>query len=237
MKIGILTAVWGRHEIFNLFANYVDRMKTIEGVEIIPVAVGSEGSVSKALCEKRGFHYIESVNDPLGVKWNNGMEYMKTFKPDYVLNMGSDDIHCNLLLEKYVQKMKEGIDFIGIIDCYFFEMTTRKLIYWKGYNNHRRGETIGMCRALSSKLLDQVGWKPWKGAGNSGLDGQMMKNISSLNYKTHNFNCLEEGIFAVDLKTNKNVTKFSAYPNTVNVNFRQMKNFIPEKEYKKIVRL
>ena len=94
--------------------------------------------------------------------------------------LGSDDIVCSKLLDVYTPSMEKGIDLIGLIDCYFLDARDSTLKYWKGYTNHRIGESIGMARMMSKDLLERMNWNVWSKGLKKGLDSSMMRNLRSL---------------------------------------------------------
>jgi hypothetical protein len=55
MRIAIVTAVWRRHDIFELFAKGIHELEKIEGIGIITIVAGSERELSKNLVEKHNF--------------------------------------------------------------------------------------------------------------------------------------------------------------------------------------
>ena len=77
-------------------------------------------------------HYIETENNPLSNKMNATVLRAKALQSDYVLCMGSDDSAPQSICLIRAQ-MREGIDFIGLTDFYFYHIPTRKAMYWGGY--------------------------------------------------------------------------------------------------------
>jgi len=159
MRIGIKTMMWKRPQVFEIYAAGIKRL--MDNFGVMPFIVGSEGDVSRKMCYKHGFNYIEYHNTPLGAKANAAMKAMEGHNLDYVINLGSDDLISDSLMELYIKYMKEGYDFIGIKDLYFYDCIGKRLIYWDGYksgNPDRRGESVGVGRVLSSSLLDMFKW-------------------------------------------------------------------------------
>lgn len=209
MKLGILTAVWKRYEVLETFKEGIERLKKHSNIEIEVVAVGSEGKQSANACKE--FHYVEYENNPLSDKWNAGMLKMKELNVDYVLCMGSDDLMCNNSLDKYVEAMEFGYDFIGLLDCFIYDSKTNDLRFWVGYNGKRVGETAGIGRCLSKRLLDIFEWKPWADAHDRGLDGTMFNKLKDIPHTQKVFGCLKDNIFAVDIKDAYSLTSFSHF--------------------------
>lgn len=236
-KIVILTPLWKRHDVFQF---YIDRFKRIKQYKkkfkIDIVVVGSEGLVTRDLCEKSGFYYLESSNQPLGRKLNYGMKFCKQLKPDYVMGVGSDDIMSESLLDFYLESMDKGIDFIGLLDCYFYDLLSKRLIYWGGYTNHRIGETIGTFRMLSSRLLGALNWEPWDSELSKSLDGSMMKKLAKINYNKISLSVKNADVLAVDLKNEFSINKFRIFENSNEMDdLKFFKKYLKEIEYKSIM--
>jgi hypothetical protein len=230
VRIVILTAVWKRHELFEIFKMGVERIKDNTDHEVILVTVGSEEI-------KFSENHLEYPNQPLSDKWQKGIEFVKDFDPDYVLFLGSDDLICSNLINTYSSEMEKGTDLIGLIDCYFLDSRNDKLSYWIGYTNHRYGESIGMARMMSRRLLDKMNWKLWKSDLKKGLDGSMMKNLKRVEYTEKMFNCRKENIAALDIKTDLNVSNIKTYSNLYTLDFNSLSKMISDKEFYAILNL
>lgn len=229
MHITICTAVWKRPEIFALFARGVELLRSSSHATISVVVAGSEGPRSRRMVEQWPYHYIETENNPLSNKMNATVLRAKALQSDYVLCMGSDDIlHPNLfaLLER---KMREGIDFIGLTDFYFYHIPTRKAMYWGGYRRGpRKGQTVGAGRVLSAKLLNQLGWKPWGSGLDKMLDMSMLNNIKATEHTAYSFSCMAHGVHGVDLKSETNLTPFANWDNSCIIDNHLIKHNFPD---------
>ena len=230
MKVVILTAVWKRHKLFEIFRQGIERVKRNTEHEIVLVTIGSE---------KKEFssNHIETNNFPLSNKWQTGLTAIRELNPDYVLMLGSDDFICSNLLDVYTDEMEKGTDLIGLLDCYFFDARVNKLNYWVGYRNHRRGESIGMARMISKKLLDRLDWKVWHKPLNKGLDGEMMRVFKRLPFTQAMFSCKEQNIMAVDVKTKVNVSNINTYRDLHLVDTKILSTFISDNEYDSLIKL
>lgn len=171
-KIILLTCVWARHKLTKIFLEYYQSLKNklSETIDLILVAVGSEGQKSYQLCEQYKFEYYEHPNNPVSDKWEYAIQLTKSYNPDGVIIMGSDDFVNEQLILHYIQFLNEGVLFAGLTDSYFFDLQSTELIHWKGYGGKikdngmpkRLGETIGACRLLSKKLLEILDYSLWK---------------------------------------------------------------------------
>ncbi|WP_302554568.1 hypothetical protein [Comamonas kerstersii] len=183
LRIVLLTCVWQRPALTEIFLNYYKGIaKKLEGeIELILMAVGSEGDSSRKLCEKYGFYYLEYKNLPLSDKWEFGLKNSREFDPDAVIIVGSDDFLSFSLFRCYANFLNEGYLFVGISDACFLDLAnSEKILYWKGYGglNRDRGmpwrlnETLGMGRMYSGLLLKHMDYSLWHGIHiNKGLDG------------------------------------------------------------------
>lgn len=175
------------------------------------VAVGSEGATSKALAKKHGWSYLEHPNKFLSDKWNAGVRLAKTLKPDAVLILGSDDVMSIPLLEHYAGLVNK-VHYAGLLDIYFLDASSFRAIHFLGYiDKHRKGETVGAGRLLSSTLLDQLNWTPWAPKLRRSLDASMTQKIKKLKVKCHAFRMNQvKGGALIDIKTGTNIGTFKA---------------------------
>jgi len=236
MKIGILSAMWQRPGIFEIFATGINRLR--DQFDITPVIVGSEGEVSKALCKKYGFLYLERPNNPLGRKFNAGLQVFKIFPVDYVIIMGSDDLISNNLIETYMPYMEKGHDLIGILDIYYYDILTKKLHYWPGYGNcqkdkKRRNEPLGLARCISNKMINLVNWHLWDNNVNKGLDWIMWQRLKRVQCKPVSVKLTAINAFAVDLKSGHNINNLGLFK-TIRVDDKIMRQSLSDKELKMI---
>ena len=234
MKIGILSCIYGRPEVTDIFGHGLARLRDKFG--ITPLIVGSEGEESKNVAQKHGLLYIEYSNRPLGSKFNAGMVALKSYKPDYVMVLGSDDLISDSFMKVFIREMKKGYDLIGTLDCYFYSPAHKRIGYWDGYSNPRKGETIGMGRTLSKKLLEKCNWIPWVHRLNQGLDGSMMSRINTHKPNVSKICVKTEDIFCLDIKTEGNITAFRCYPNLTKANTNLITKHLPC-EAKQILKL
>lgn len=206
MKISIITAVWKRPQVFEMFAKGIKALN----VDIRVIVAGSEGETSRKMVESHGFEYIEVANSPLSNKMNAASLAAKG--SDYVICMGSDDVIQPILMQQYLLWMGQGYDFIGSTDYYFYDLKTKKAAYWGGYiNRGRRGETVGAGRIFSKKLMNRCDWKLWSDGVDKGLDSTSKLNIKG---RIKKFRLKQLGMYAIDIKSDENITKFELWPNT-----------------------
>lgn len=218
MKITIVTGVWKRPEVFEMFSKGIENL----GVDVRVIVAGSEGDTSRTMVESKGFEYIEVPNRPLSNKMNATTRAAKG--SDYVICMGSDDIISPELFQEYLKYMNEDYDFVGLTDFYFYDTESKRAMYWGGYNDKRKGTSIGAGCVISAKLLNNMCHEPWKNGLNKGLDGSMQRRI---NGKVAKFSLKEKGLFALDIKSSTNITPFELWKNSSYIDAQIIKEQFP----------
>jgi hypothetical protein len=215
MKIAIVSAVWQRHNVFEMFAQGCKNLMNNGRAEIIVIVAGSEGRVSKQLVEKHGFIYCEMPNNQLAEKVNAPVIIARKLNVDYIFAMGSDDVISPQAFDIYIDEMEQGTDFIGVSDFYFYDLKTKRTLYWGGYlERWRKGHSCGAARAISKKLLNSWGWKVWEPKHNTILDNSIQEKLSRISHTSCIFSLRHQGVMAVDIKSQTNMTPFEKWNNS-----------------------
>lgn len=223
IKLAIVSAVWKRPEVFEMFAAGVHKLERTCDMDITVIIAGSEGKRSQSMVERHGFKYVEVPNEPLATKVNAPMLIARHLKIDYVLCVGSDDIVSPGLMKVYESYMRAGIDYIGVTDFYFYDLTTKRAAYWGGYTDKRKGHTAGAGRLISNRLLNSWNWQPWEIRHSKVLDQSMQEKLLHTPHTAATFSLKDKGVFALDIKSETNMTPFQLWDNTT---------FIPSEELK-----
>lgn len=149
----------------------------------------------KIICEASGAEWVDHSNKPLGKKWNSSFQAAKKYNPDACLFTGSSD----WISDNWIYTMKPYVEKFGLVGApgmYLADVSTKiRVCHWAGYVGRRRGESIGIGRMISSKVLDSVQWRPFHEEIDSSLDGSMinrcgkdylvLENIKSLSLSTN----------------------------------------------------
>jgi hypothetical protein len=225
IKVGIVSAVWGREFIFQLFAKGITHLiKSIPEIDFEVIIAGSEKERSKKMVENWGFKYIEMPNEPLASKHNATTLLAGKLNCDYVLCLGSDDIIHPDLMKSYIKYMKKGFDYIGVLDFYFYDTITKKCSYWGGYMDERRkNHTCGAGRLISKRLLTLWNWKPWEIKDSKVLDNSMQTKLKATPHSIRTFYLKDENVFGLDIKSSTNMTPFALWDNTVYIDEKIIK--------------
>ena len=225
MVVSFVTGMWKRPEVFELFAKGIKHIQeNNKRITVNCIVAGSEGVHSRSLCEKYRFNYIETNNYPLSDKMNKPLQVAKELNSDYVICLGSDDVMELRLFNEYLYWMNKGYDFIGLLDFYFLNLPKDKAVYWKGYRGPRKGDTVGAVRCLSKWLLDQMNWELWQNGLMKGLDASMKRKLADLNYREKKIRLKDLGLYAMDIKTEENITEFKQYDNSVFIDAKALKS-------------
>jgi len=211
MKVVIMSPIWKRLKLTNYVFRYYSKLKAtlIPAIELILVAVGSEGDISKEIAEHNGYDYIECSNVPLNRKHNAGARHARKYDPDVFINMNSDTI---ISAEYFRAIDAEARMVMGLRDLWFLDIYKRQLGYWLGYDReHRRGVPVGTGRCFSREILKKCGWEPWKQemSLNHNLDGNCRAKLTNLGIGFVSRRMSEIGCFAMDVKSDVNITSWS----------------------------
>ena len=249
MNLTIITAVWKRPEVFEMFATGIKSLQRhFKGRLNIDVCIsGSEGEESKQMVENHGYYYVEYHNRALGQKMNKAALLTRKTEDkdnpcDYYLLLGSDDIMGVDIMEHYFEEMEKGTDYVYVTDYYFFDINTKRALYWAGYTKRlNRGHACGAGRMISRNVMDQLNFQPWyDNKMHHGLDTAFDRRIRGIEMKIKAFNLKALGCFALDIKSStgnasNNMTPFLQWDNTRYVDAKKMLfNNLPRKLATKI---
>lgn len=228
LKVAIVSAVWKRPEVFEMFATGIHELQKKTNINYSVIISGSEGDKSKKMVEAHGFTYIEIPNEPLANKVNAAVLKARDFKPDYVLCVGSDDIISPGLMKVYERYMREGLDYIGVTDFFFYDLVSKRALYWAGYREaYRTGHTCGAGRLISKRLMELWKWMPWEVKDSKVLDNSMQQKLLHTAHSSVTFSLLEERVFALDIKSSTNMTPFNLWANTCEIDVDVIKKHFP----------
>lgn len=204
-KINLLVylAVWRRPEITELCFSGLDRIRKHPAYNIICLAVISEPSMIP-LCEAHNIKWVMHQNFPLGQKKNYGLKTAMFEKFDYMLEIGSDDLVTNQMMDHYLDSFGKH-EFFGISDVAYIESESgvcRRLT--------NKSTTYGAGRMISRRVLEQCNWNLWTNSINRGLDNDSMRRIEKHGFKFHKLEPMQEpGL--IDVKSNENLWKFNYF--------------------------
>lgn len=215
--VAIVTAIWKRHELTGIILNYYNELKK-EIPNLVLIAVGSEGDVSRKLAEDNGWNYVEASNAPLSQKWNKVFGEVVKYNVIGAIGIGSDDLLSKKVIQYILDKHNEDtLELIGFDRCWFYNVASKQLVCGD-YNNiideRFRNMTIGAGRFYSTKILRDLKYMPWGTEKvNRGLDATGSRILVNHGIKEKQI-ALDFGLI-VDVKTRQNLNKFDIVKNPV----------------------
>lgn len=205
LKIIAVIPVNGR---LPLLKHTIERLIKRNGIFKV-ICVGSEAE--KQTCINAGADFIEHPNNPLGKKWNAGFLKAKEYEPDGCVFVGSSDWLSDNWISEY-SPMLEQYDMVGTHGCHFLDISKNglrtnkyKLCDWKGYAGERQGESIGIGRMLSGRILHKIGWKPFSDEADASMDAWMQTKVKRAGGKVACIN--HKGTIALSISTDRWINK------------------------------
>jgi hypothetical protein len=200
-KVLIYLAVWKRPEITEICFMGLERMRKNFGIKSF--AVISELSM-RPLCKKYRVDYCIHDNDPLGRKKNFGLQVaMKRHSFDYIIEIGSDDLLKNEIIETYPW----SYSFMGLksfIQMNSIDGESRKWSLADG--------GFGIGRAIHRSVLEAMRneygiLQLWPDHYNKRLDGSSVMKMAIEGVGQRTFDSAEP--LAIDIKSETNIWPFN----------------------------
>ena len=147
MKLLVFLAVWKRPEITEICFMGISRLRKNSRLPIEALAVISEEEMIP-LCEKYDIKWTFYKNDPLGEKKNHGLNEAMKLEWDYLIEIGSDDLVKDELIEKYIPLMGK-YEMFGTKDSVIIDSAT-------GTCRRLQSDTpYGLGRCISRKVIER----------------------------------------------------------------------------------
>lgn len=171
VKLVAVIPVHGREE---LIVRTVSRLKRQTFPLFSVVCVGDTESERKAV-EDGGGVFFNYKNEPLGDKWQYGINKALEMGGTDILILGSSDWITDTWCENMVKELWNGYDLIGKKDCLFLDIDSngyKRMCHWPGYLDQpeRFFEPIGAGRIISQEILNKTSGLMFYKHLNSSLD-------------------------------------------------------------------
>lgn len=155
MKILILIPVYKRPEVLEICLENLKRfIKAVKWrIEVVLLLSPEDHYLAEneKLVRKYGHTAIYFKNLPVSDKINAGIEWvMKHKKFEYLMNFGSDDLIHPQIEQLYKPYFDSKYRFFGINTLFFYELATRKTIFFNTYNFNG---AIGAARMIHYSIL------------------------------------------------------------------------------------
>jgi hypothetical protein len=200
IKILVFLALWKRPKVTELCFMGLNRLRQHPDFDIQVLAVASEPEML-TLCEKYNIHVVMHSNLPLGKKKNFGLQAAKGFDFDYLMEIGSDTLVLNELLDDY--KNMVGLHhFFGISDCAFICSETRACRRVGG------ASTYGGGRMISRAALQAMEFRIWPDDISRGLDNASVRKMAMGGHWYQQVKKRDIPL-VFDIKSDENIWKFN----------------------------
>lgn len=202
-RLGLVTTLWKRDRIERFVLNYYSKLR-IPGVQLIKLAIGSEGPRSSGRAVENGWDYVEYSNDWLTDKWIAGVQTMRDDDLDALMIVGSDDLVNRSFIKDSVELVKEGIDYTSPNGLFFYDLKRHKSLFLPAAR-------IGAGRTLSRRALDAVDWAPWQRKMRKSVDYGQTLVLEEAGFTEHlldmDYNLHDRAI--LDIKSSVNIWDFA----------------------------
>lgn len=173
-----------------------------DGVEIL--AIISEDDY-KTRCAKHDVQYTFSDNQPLGRKKNHGLKVAFEKDWDYLMELNSDDLIHNGLLDIYDNLFGKH-QFIGLRNFCFMDAKTKQMM------QVNEEQMFGIGRCYSRKALDRAAFRGkvvefWQDNASAGMDNRSARMMEAA--KIPAYRLFTDKPLAVDIKSDVNIWKFN----------------------------
>lgn len=147
MRLLVFLAVWKRPEITEICFMGLNRLRKNSRFPIECFAVISEESMI-GLCDKYDIKWTFYKNEPLGEKKNHGLTEAMKLEWDYLIEIGSDDLIKDELIEKYSEYAGKH-EMFGTKDAVIIDSET-------GRCRRLQSDTVyGLGRCISRKVFEK----------------------------------------------------------------------------------
>ena len=205
MKIVAVTPFHLRPHISEIFWQNANDI----GLDVIALVSDPQ---NEKLAMKHAFKTVKTRNNPLGAKWQTGIDLLKTIDFDFLLIVGSDDITSHKTIVLYERLVNEGgYEYIGFQDALAMDFRTKKFRHFRGYVNNRLGESIGANRLVSKKLLEQINYQVFPTDRHKFMDAVLTKNLKKIGVEN---TLIKAGMKPYRLGVKTGLTISKVYPNS-----------------------
>ena len=211
MKLGVITAIHNREDMTIAFLYAMNRLRVVCDVELFVSVTHGDASI-KHLDDYK-FSYTESINFPLGNKWNTATEMVRDSDVTHVMILGSDDIPSTEFIENAISSLGE-YDISGVDGIWFWGLNPRRAGF-KRFGFFPVKVMMGCGKILSRKVLEACDYRPWPEDCNYGMDAKMMQRVRTVSkqkgigHTEHKYSLKEKDGFIVDIKYETHISSMS----------------------------
>jgi len=185
LHIKIVCPWWGRFEVVQMHCRSMVRFMEASPYKMSYMAIVSPEDPDfndlRELAFGFDFDVCAHQNFPVSAKLNAGIELAMEEKPDYIMNMGSDDLCSPSIWDEYRPLIDSGRKFFGIDSCHIIDFYSKEAYYLDLYND---SEPVGVLRMIHTSCINDL-WtdynmKLYPYGINRGMDGASAKRLQKL---------------------------------------------------------
>jgi len=207
--LGVVIPIYKRRDLTALCLRWwAALVSQFSAGQILVVVVGSEGEDSRSVFDEAeilGGIYLEHPNQPLGQKWNAGVNVAIEAGVDGVAIYGSDEFPDRTMVQTLIQGLKHSYDYQGWLDNYVIDLLAPELSVrlFKGYahDSPRYGEPVGRGRCISKSMIEKWEGRIYDPATRVGLDSTMTRRLHATTPRRERFlRMADVGAFYIDVR-------------------------------------
>jgi hypothetical protein len=185
-KIVIICPWWGRWEVTRMHCKNIKKFMHEAPYSIEYLAIISPGdkdyNENLETAFNFGFTVCQFRNIPVSQKINAGIAFaLEKFDPEYIMNMGSDDLVSGDIWQLYKSYFDDGDKFFGIDSGHAINYYTKEAIYLDLYNDKY---PVGGLRMIHTdcikRLKDEYQFNLYPMNVNSGMDTASMMRLGKI---------------------------------------------------------
>lgn len=228
-----LTTCWKRPDVTELMFMGLERLKEYADFDITSLVVLSPEDPHfdelQDLCVKYDHYVTTHKNRTLGQKKNHGLQQAKGFDFDYLMDIDSDNIASNALMDKYAELIEQGNKFFGVTNHYIADKVTDKCYFFPGY----KPDIPWGLRMIHRNLLDEPIWPDDKMAGMDMASQEKIKELYGVQPTG-----VDVGPQVIDIKTRTNLHLAFQFNGMMDeVPKGKLEGLIPQNEYDKLIEI
>jgi hypothetical protein len=202
LKILIFTPVWRRPDVLRIYCAGIRRLRSEFNIDVFCVCSPEDDSGTKRILKENDIEYCEHPN-VLGAKKNFGLEKAMERDFDYLLELNSDNIVKNELIESYLQRSE---DFIACGNFAFVDLKTGRAKKYHFKKGTKYRTVFGIARMYKREAIE--GLKLWKDNAIIGMDNhsEMVLSQNGVNPTIIDF----KKPVAFDLKSDLNLWNYDS---------------------------
>lgn len=207
----------------------LERLRRSTDHELIPFIVVSDDE-NESLVNEFGYKYTRKPNQPFGLKKNMGVDISLEIDYDYLMEMNSDGLIANSLMEKYKPYFQNQASFFGVRTLHFLDARNKKAKRFQYANTDIIGGARCYRRDMVEDMVKNGGF--WNNGLKSGLDLNSLHNCQKRGWFHKQVDPGNE-VGLIDVKSDVNIwpyEHFSLVPD-VDINNVLMAISKEEKEY------